>query len=166
MVDVIPSIKIPSIKIPMLLIATCLLAACASPAHENTTYLGHDIQSVFVTVHSLDNYEIDGYLLDSKGLAHQIQSLTKSHSLKSMVIDPSRNASDFDQAFAVYLGEKNGLKTYRKTLLWSEKVSSEELLAGMKRSTEVEYSWSGDTLGDTLADFWDTLIYTELKLDL
>ncbi|PCJ48708.1 MAG: hypothetical protein COA74_08355 [Gammaproteobacteria bacterium] len=132
----------------MVVIAPWLILACASPAHENTTYLGHDIKSIFVTVHSLDTYEIDGYLVDGKSLATQIKSLTKSHSLKSMIIDASPNASIFDQALGVYIGEQNGLKTYRKSLLWSQKISSAELLAEIDNRNKEGFS---------LLDLWDNL---------
>ena len=120
----------------LLVLLSTIVVSCASPAHENTGYLGHEIHSIFVTVHSLDNYEIDGYLVDNKGLAAQVKSLTSSHSLKSMTIEANRNASLLDQAFAVYIGEKNNLETYRRTLFWSEEISSKQLLAELDESNE------------------------------
>lgn len=112
----------------LLVFLSLILVSCASPAHENTAYLGHDTHSIFVTVHSLDNYELDGYLVDSKGLATQVKSLTSSHSLKSMIIETSGNASLFDQAVAVYIGEMNNLEVYQRTLFGSEVISSKQLL--------------------------------------
>jgi hypothetical protein len=105
-----------------------MLVSCASPAHENTGYLGHEPYSIFIRVHSLDNYEINGYFVDSKALAIQVKSQTSSHSLKSMIIEVSSNASLFDQAVAVNIGEKNNLETYRKTFFGSEEITTKELL--------------------------------------
>ena len=135
-------------KMFVLIIMSLMIISCASPAHENTVYLGHDTRSVFVTVHSLDNYEIDGYLVDSKGLAIQIKSLSISHSLKSMIIDASSTASLFDQALAVYIGEKNNLQTYRKTLFGSEEISSKAILAEIDKSKEEGFS---------IGDLWDNI---------
>ena len=112
----------------LLLLPSFMFVSCASPAHENTGFLGHDSYSIFVTVHGPDNYEIDGYFVDSKALAIQIKSLTASHSLKSMIIEASSNASIFDQAIAVNIGEKNNLETYRKTFFGSEEITTKELM--------------------------------------
>ena len=67
------------LRILFLVFLSLLLVSCASPAHENTGYWGHDSRSIFVTVHSLDNYQIDGYFIDSKGLATLVKSMTSSH---------------------------------------------------------------------------------------
>ena len=110
--------------------------SCANPAHVNTGYLGHDPYSILITVHGLDNYEIDAYFVDSKALATLVKSMTSSHSLKSMTIDVSGNASLFDQAIAVYIGEMNNLEVYRKTFFWSEAITSKKLLDKLDEANE------------------------------
>ncbi|MFT5452607.1 MAG: hypothetical protein ACI9N9_002100 [Enterobacterales bacterium] len=112
----------------LLVFLSFIFVACASPAHENTGYSGQEAYSIFITVHSLDNYEIDGYFVDSKGLATLVESMTLSHSLKSMIIEAKAKASLFDQAVAVSIGEMNGLETYRRRVFWSEVISSKQLL--------------------------------------
>jgi hypothetical protein len=130
------------LKTLWLVLLSFILVSCASPAHENTGYLGHDPNSIFITVYNLDNYKIDGYFVDSKGLATLVESMTSSHSLKSMIIDTSDNASLFDQAIAVYIGEMNNLEIYRKTFLWSELITTKQLLEELDEDNEEGFSIS------------------------
>ena len=113
-----------------------LLSGCATPAHENTVYLGNDIHTITVKVHSLGTYEIYGYLVDNKGLRSQVAELTKSQGLKTMVIVEKTNASILDQAFAVYVGEQNGLSTFKREFFWSKTISSEALLLELTDSNQ------------------------------
>ena len=135
------------LRIQILVLVSFILASCASPAHENTGYLGHDPYSIFGIVHGLDNYEIDTYFVDSKALATLVKSMASSHSLKSMTIDTSGNASLFDQAIAVYIGEMNNLEVYRKTFFWSKAITSKQLLDELDEDNEEKIS---------LDDLWDT----------
>ena len=106
-----------------------ILAACATPAHKNTWYTDFDTQSVLVRVYSPDTYELDGFMVNGKGLALQIKTLTESHTLTRLLIEPKADASLIDQAVALHIGETNGLRTFRISWLGSEEISSEQLLA-------------------------------------
>jgi hypothetical protein len=132
----------------LLVFLSFTLISCASPAHENTGYFSDDLATIFVTVHSVDNYEVDGYFVDSKALATLVKSMTSSHSLKSMLIDTSGSASLFDQAVAVYIGEMNNLDVSRKTFFGSELITTKELMD--ERDEDNEDGFSLSDLRDTV----------------
>ena len=104
------------------------LAACASPAHKNTWYTDFDTRSVLVRVYSPDTYELDGFMVNGKGLAMQIRTLAESRLLTRLLIEPKADASLFDQAVALHIGEANGLRTFRISWRGSEETSSDQLL--------------------------------------
>jgi len=105
-----------------------LLSGCALPAHKNTWYTDSDVQTVLIRVYSQDNFELNGYVVDSEGLEHQIKTLTQQSVVRRMLIDIKADATLFDQAVALQIGENYGLDTYRLTLFGSEMVRAEELL--------------------------------------
>lgn len=115
----------------VLLLTTLQLVACAQPAHKNTWYSFKDSEIVEVNIYSPDNYELEGFILDGKGLEQQIESLVKIQGINSMVIITKTDSSLFDQAYAVHIAEKNGLKAYRQGLYWAEEISSAEILNEM-----------------------------------
>ncbi|MCP3674202.1 MAG: hypothetical protein GY829_06990, partial [Gammaproteobacteria bacterium] len=63
------------------------VVACATPAHKNTWYSDYDTESILVKVHNQNTYEMDGYLVDSKGLAHQVELQAKSRLVNSLFIE-------------------------------------------------------------------------------
>ncbi len=104
------------------------IVACATPAHKNTWYTGFDNESILVRVHSQDTYEMDGYLVDSKGLAQQVELQVKSRPVKNLFIEAIADASLLDQAIALHIGEQNNLQTYRINAIGTEKISSSQIL--------------------------------------
>lgn len=113
------------------------LTACATPAHKNTWYADHDAETILVRVYSPDTFELDGFMMDGKGLTQQIKATAKSRSLKRLIMEPMANASLIDQALVIHIGEMNGLKTYRIGLFGSAEISSKELLES--RDEAIEY---------------------------
>ena len=104
------------------------IVACATPAHKNTWYTGYDTESILVRVYNQDTYEMDGYLVDSKGLAQQVELQAKSRSVKKLFIEPIADASLLDQAIALHIGEKNNLQTFRINAIGTEEISSSQIL--------------------------------------
>ena len=118
-----------------------LLSACASPAHTNTWLApGYDTDSIMVRVYSPDTYELDGYMVNGKGLEQQIKSLVKSRVLKKMLVEVMPNASLFDQLVAIHIGETNGLETLRVGLIGTESISSRQLLEKMDETISCDES--------------------------
>jgi len=109
--------------------ALLILTACATPAHENySSWLPEiDTRTILVRVYSPDTYEIDGFL-DSNGLAQLISEQKKVRGINKILIEPKSGAGLFDQAVAIEIAERNSLRTYRSGLLWTEEVSSKQIL--------------------------------------
>ncbi len=120
----------PVLRLFFFWLSTILLSACATPAHHNYSWFPDiDTKTVQVRVYGIDAYEVDGYLLDSASLELHIKKLSKINSLNKLLIEPKANAALFEQAVALYIGEKNSLKTYRSTFFDTEEISSAQLLA-------------------------------------
>ncbi len=120
----------PVLRLFFFWLSTILLSACATPAHHNYSWFPDiDTKTVQVRVYGIDAYEVDGYLLDSAGLELHIKKLSKINSLNKLLIEPKANAELFEQAVALYIGEKNGLKTYRSRYFGTEEISSAQILA-------------------------------------
>ena len=118
------------LRLFFLFIPALLLSACATPAHHNYSWFPDiDTKTVQVRVYGIDTYEMDGFILDSEGLEQQIIALKKITSLDKLLIEPKANAALFEQAVALYIGEKHGLKTYRASYFKSDKISSTEILS-------------------------------------
>jgi len=118
------------LRLFILFIPALVLSACATPAHHNNSWLPNiDTKTVQVRVYGIDAYEMDGFILDSEGLEQQIIALKKIISIDKLLIEPKANAALFEQAVALYIGEKHGLKTYRASYFNSDKISSAEILS-------------------------------------
>jgi len=76
---------------------------------------------------------MDGFFLDSAGLEQQVKKLSEINKLNKLLIEPKTSADLFEQAVALEIGEKNGLKTYRAGLFYTVEVSSAEVLAEIKK---------------------------------
>ena len=135
-------------KIGIIIIIAISISSCALPAHKNTWFTGYNNESLMVRVYSPDTFEMDGFMVNSKGLALQIKTMKKSVSIKSLLIEPMANASLFDQAVALQIGENHGLKTYRIGLLTTEEISSQQLLLEMDVS-----GYSDDEVEESLFPF-------------
>lgn len=112
----------------LLSLSLLILAACTTPAHKNTWYTDYDAESILIRVYSPDTFEIDGFMVDGKGLTQLIKATAKGRSLNRLIMEPMANASLFDQALVINIGEMNGLKTYRIGLFGASEISSKELL--------------------------------------
>ncbi len=114
----------------VLLVSAMTLSACATPAHHNYSWFPDiDTKTIQVRVYGIDAYEMDGFFLDSAGLEQQIKQLKAINSINKLLIEPKANAELFEQAVALYIGEKNGLKTYRSQYFDTEEISSAQILA-------------------------------------
>jgi hypothetical protein len=114
------------------------MTACARPAHKNTWFTGYNTQSVMVRIYSPDTFEMDGFMVNSEGLARQIQLLQKGVMIKRLIIEPMADASLFDQAVALHIGEDHGLQTYRVGLFGTHEISSQQVLSEMDESRYFE----------------------------
>jgi len=121
----------------LLMIWILTLMACSTPAYKNTWYSSDSSEVVLVRAYKLGTYELDGYLIDVEGLAHQIKSLVESRRLQRMMVEPMEEVSLINQAAALQIGEKNGLETYRVGFIGSQKMTSKQLLT--QRDEKIKY---------------------------